>query len=279
MRESPSKAQTTITSSEDRELLDLLELTAPSTSAPTKTDPIDTDKLLHGISVPDSILGRKKQPAIARPTWGRRRIEAPDSSSSASNRKLVIRRSTGPTAVALATGGDAQREMDVRKRRKQNEDMTEDGDDTMGGSSPSCDSPTTSPDRPTATPTPPPAKISAPSGRKLGIQRPTWLAPKAEKAKSTAPAPPSQPQPAKATSIVAPVAVAPLPPSIPMAQPPRPMVRSPVQEVANASAAFTHAVREREVPSTSTGEETSVVDAIDESASLVQAPISKPSIP
>merc|ERR1719378_989781 len=61
-----------------------------------------------------------------------------------------------------------------------------------------------------------------------------------------------------------------------MAQPPRPVVRSPVQEVANTSAAFTHAVREREVPSTSTGEETS---AIDESASLVRAPISKPSIP
>ena len=46
-----------MTPSANDDLLDLLEMTAPVASGPMKTDPIDTDKLLHGnIAVPDSEL-------------------------------------------------------------------------------------------------------------------------------------------------------------------------------------------------------------------------------
>ena len=43
-----------MTPSANDDLLDLLEMTAPVASGPMKTDPIDTDKLLHGIAVPDT---------------------------------------------------------------------------------------------------------------------------------------------------------------------------------------------------------------------------------
>jgi len=188
LSDSPSKLSATTKD----DLLDLLELTAPlPSSAPPKNNNVDTESLLRNL--PDA---KKKQPApLARPTWGRRRIEAPDSSSSttASSRKLVIRRTTGPAAVAVATSGDAKREIDVRKRRLNKEpedtDEREETEEDIAGFSPSISSPSTSPDRSKTVPTPP-KKIS-PGGRRLGIQRPTWLASKAEKTKPTTSVTPS----------------------------------------------------------------------------------------
>lgn len=181
----PNDSPTKIPAATKDDLLDLLELTAPvASSARSKNNNVDTKSLLKSLPV------EQKQPtAVTRPTWGRRRIEAPDSSSSttSSSRKLVIRRSTGTAAVALATGGDARREIDARKRRinreQEDADDHEETEDDIGGLSPSVSSPPTSPDRSKVAPSPP-KKIS-PGGRKLEIQRPTWLSSKAEKTKPT----------------------------------------------------------------------------------------------